>query len=153
MGPASEQFHRGDAAGRPAAHAVINGDHLGHGGHGHLAADDPCAGAADGQGHDRQRKIDRQVGPGRRIDAEYVKEARQDGGDHADARHADSGRGCRRRRHALETEQEQEGRGEIGRADGELGDHGEHDDVLNSASSGDAPWRDHGAAWRGLRWT
>ena len=41
---------------------------------------------------------------------------------------------------------------QVGGADRDLSDQGEHGGVLNASSSGDGPWRGGRAAWRARRW-
>ena len=55
-GLAAEQLDRGDRAGRAAAHAVVERDHLRHGRHRDLLAAPPGDAAADDEGDDGERR-------------------------------------------------------------------------------------------------
>ncbi len=98
-----EQFDRRNGAGRAAAHAVVERDHLRHVGHGDPLARPVRQSSAQGDGHGHQQ---------------VVLHARVEEGDERGDQHADAGpddaAACRdRRAHALQAEDEQHGRGEV----------------------------------------
>ncbi len=96
-----------DGGSRAAPHAVIDGHHLGHVGHLHLLAGNPGQDGAQAQGHDHQGQV---------LEARHD-EGGEDGQHHADAGPDDAGPGRSGGTHALETEDEQQGAGEIGGLD------------------------------------
>ncbi len=98
-----QQFHGGNGAGRTAAHAVVECDHLRHVGHGDLLAGPESRDATDEDG-------------GR--DQYIVLHARMQERDQGRDQHAgagpDNAAACRdRRAHPLEAENEQHGRDEV----------------------------------------
>ena len=103
MKVALEQFHRGDRAGAAAAHAVVEGDHLRHVGHGHALAGPPGGHAADGDGH-RHEQVILHARP---------EEGDQGGDQHAGAGPQDAPARRERRAHAFQPEDEEYGREEI----------------------------------------
>jgi hypothetical protein len=104
------------------AHAVVQGDHLRHVGHGDALAADPGNRSAHGDGADDKSQVEGGSAN------ENENQRRESGEQHAETGPPHAAHRGNRRTHALEPENEQRGRDEIGqlreRLNGRCGRHG-----------------------------
>jgi hypothetical protein len=88
----AEQLNRGNGARGTTAHAIIDGDHLGHGRHGDFAAGKPGDAGAETKGQHREANIDDKMRHGGRRYAESTQKTGENGNQHSE-----TGKGYARR--------------------------------------------------------